>query len=110
MTLLHRPSTHWNKSMTRLTITFYETVHAYFLSPTFDNALKKKFFCTQARWKISSVLKPTRITTLLHRHSIHLNKSLTRLIITFYETAQAYYLSPNFDNVLSTFYVGHLDQ
>ena len=56
------------------------------------------------------MLEPTRIMTLLHRPSIHLNKSFTTLKVTFYENAKAYFLSPKLDNVLSTFFVGHLDQ
>ena len=42
--------------------------------------------------------------------SIQLNKSFTTLKVTFHEIAQAYFLSPKFDNVLSTFFVGHLDR
>ena len=48
--------------------------------------------------------------TLLHRPSIHLNKSLAILKITFYEIAQAQFLSVKFDNAVSTFFVNHLDQ
>ena len=48
--------------------------------------------------------------TLLHRPSIHLNKSLTILKMTFHENAQAQFLSVKFDNVVSTFSVKHLDQ
>ena len=48
--------------------------------------------------------------TLLHRTSIHLNKSLTILKMTFYEIAQAQFLSVKFNNVVSTFFVNHLDQ
>ena len=48
--------------------------------------------------------------TLLHRPSIHLNKSLTILKTTFYEIAQAEFLSVKFDNVVSTFSVKYLDQ
>ena len=48
--------------------------------------------------------------TILHRTSIHLNKSLTILKMTFYEIAQAQFLSGKFDNVVSTFFVNHLDQ
>ena len=47
--------------------------------------------------------------TLLHGPSIHLNKSFTTLKVTFHEIAQAYFLSPKFDNVLRTFFVGQLD-
>ena len=47
--------------------------------------------------------------TLLHRTSIHLNKSLTTLKMT-YEIAQAQFLSVKFDNVVGTFFVNHLDQ
>ena len=43
--------------------------------------------------------------TLLDRTSIHLNKSLTILKKTFYEIAQAQFLSVKFDNVLITFFV-----
>ena len=47
--------------------------------------------------------------TLLHRPSIQLNKSLTILKTAFNETAQAYFSSSKFDNVLSTF-LDNLDQ
>ena len=48
--------------------------------------------------------------TLLHRTSIHLNKSLTILKMTFYEIAQAQFLSVKFDHVVSTFFGNQLDQ
>ena len=48
--------------------------------------------------------------TLLPRPSIQLSKSFTTLNVTFHEIAQAYFLSAKFDNVLSTFFVGNLDQ
>ena len=48
--------------------------------------------------------------TLVHRPSIHLNKSLATLKMTFNEIAQAQFLSVKFDNVVSTFFVNHLDQ
>ena len=48
--------------------------------------------------------------TLLPRTSTHLNKSLTRLRITFHETAQEYFLSSKFDNVSSTFFVDDIYQ
>ena len=47
---------------------------------------------------------------LLHRPSIHLNKSLTILKMTFHENGQAQFLSVKFENVVSTFFVNHLDQ
>ena len=61
-------------------------------------------------WNIISVSEPTRIMTLLLRTSTHLNKSLTRLNFSFHETAQEYFLSSKFDNVLSTFFVDDLYQ
>ena len=61
-------------------------------------------------WNIISASKPTRIMTLLLRTSTHLNKSLTRLNFSFHETAQEYFLSSKFDNVLSTFFVDDLYQ
>ena len=51
----------------------------------------KDFF---RRWPISNIIsvsETTRIMTLLPRTSTHLNKSLTRLKITFHETAQEYF-------------------
>ena len=86
MTLLRRPSIHLNKSLTRLKVAFYETVQINFLSPKFDNVLST-FFVNQLDKK-SSLLEPTRTMTLLRRPSIHLNKSLTRLKVAFYENAQ----------------------
>ena len=108
MTLLHRPSIHLNKSFTTLKVTFHEIAQAYFLSPNFDNVLSN-FFVEHLDQNLP-LLEPTRIMTLLHRPSIHLNKSFTTLKVTFHEIAQAYFLSPNFDNVLSNFFVEHLDQ
>ena len=67
------------------------------------------FFRRPPRWKIISVSEPTNIITVLRRPSIQLTKTFTRLKIAFYETAQEYFLSPKFDNVLSTFFVDHLD-
>ena len=111
MTLLHRPSIHLNKSFTTLKVTFHEIAQANFLSPKFDIVLGT-FFVGQRdqKSKITSLLEPTRIMTLLHRPSIHLNKPFTTLKVTFHEIAQANFLSPKFDKVLSTFFVGHLDQ
>ena len=103
MTLLHRPSIHLNKFFNTLKVTFHEIAQAYFLSPKFDNSLST-FFRSPPRSKITSLLGPTRITTLLHRPSIHLNKSFTTLKVTFHEIAQANFLSPKFDNVLNTFF------
>ena len=65
------------------------------------------------RWPISnniSVSENTRIMTLRLRTSTHSNKSLTRLKITFHETAHKYFLSSKSDNVLSTFFVDDLYQ
>ena len=109
MTLLLRTSTHLNKSLTRLKITFHETAQEFFLSSKFDNVLSTFF----GRWTLSNIIsvsEPTRIMKLLLRTSIHLNKSLARLKITFRETAQEYFLSSKFDNVLSTFFVNDLYQ
>ena len=68
----------------------------------------KNFFRRSPIFDIISASEPTRIMTLLLRTSIHLNKTLTRLKVTFHETAQEYFLSSKFDNVLSTFFVDHL--
>ena len=56
-----------------------------------------------------SVSEPTKIITVLRRPSIQLKKSFTRPKIAFHETAQEYFLSSKFDNVLSTFFIDHLD-
>ena len=53
----------------------------------------RQIFCRQPRSKISSASEPTRIMTRLHRLSIQLNKSLTRLKTALHETAQAYFSS-----------------
>ena len=109
MTLLHRPSIHLNKSFTTLKVTFHEIAQANFLRTKFDNVLST-FVVGHLDKKIISLLEPTRIMTLLHRPSIHLNKSFTTLKVTFHEVAQANFFSPKFDNVLSNFFVGHLDK
>ena len=171
MKLLLRTSTHSNKSLTRLKITFHETAQEYFLSSKFDIVLStffvdelnqilslfqnllrlwhsylgpqpiwskpwqevksvfmklqnctrvffeleiwqrsKYFFRRRSLSKIISFSEPTRVMTLPLRTSTHLNKSLTRLKITFHETAQEYFLSSKFDIVLSTFCVDDLYQ
>ena len=109
MTLLHRPSIHLNKSLTILKMTFYEFAQAQFLSVKFDKVVSN-FFEKPPRSKIRTHSEPTRVITLLHRTSIHLNKSLTILKITFYEIAYAQFLSVKFDNIVTTFSVNHLDQ
>ena len=63
----------------------------------------KYFFRKPPIWNNSTHSEPTRVMTLLHRTSIHLNKSLTILKMFFYESAQAQFLSVKFDNVVSTF-------
>ena len=68
----------------------------------------KYFFRRSPISDIISASEPTRIMTLLLRTSIHLKKTLTRLKVTFHETAQEYFLSSKFDNVLSTFFEDHL--
>ena len=56
-----------------------------------------------------SVSEPTKIITVLRRPSIQLTKSFTRMKIAFHETAQEYFLSSKFDNVLTTFFAYRLD-
>ena len=109
ITLLHRLSIQLNKSLTRLKTAFHETAQAHFSSSKFDNVLTT-FFVDDLDQKVAVRQKPTRIITLLHRPSIQLNKSLTRLKTAFHETAQAHFSSSKFDNVLSTFFVDDLDQ
>ena len=109
MTLLLITSTHLNKSLTRLKITFYETAQEYFLSSKFDMVLST-FFGRSPTSNIISISESNSLMTLLIRTSTHLNKYLTRLEITYHETAQEYFLSLIFDNVLSTFFVDHLHQ
>ena len=109
MKLLHRTLIHLNKSLTILKMTFYEIAQAQFLSVKYDNVVST-FFGNHLDPKISTHSEPTRVMALLHRPSIHLNKSLTILKMTFYEIAQAQILSVKFDNVVSTFFVNHLDQ
>ena len=48
--------------------------------------------------------------TLLRRPSIQLNKTLTVLKTTCFETAPEYFLSSKSDNLLSTFFSDQLDQ
>ena len=67
------------------------------------------FFRRPPRWKTISVSEPTKFITVLRRRSIQLTKSFTRLKIAFHETAQEYFLSSKFDNVLSTFFAYRLD-
>ena len=65
------------------------------------------------RWAIPnniSVSETTRIMTPPLWTSTHSNKSLTRLKITFHETAHEYFLCSKFDNVLCTFFVDELYQ
>ena len=109
MTLLLITSTHLNKSLTRLKITFYETAQEYFLSSKFDMVLST-FFGRSPTSNIISISESNSLMTLLIRTSTHLNKSLTRPETTYHETAQEYFLSSKFDMVLSTFFVDHLHQ
>ena len=104
MTLQLGTSTSLNKSLTRLKTPFHETAHKHFLSSKFDNVLST-FFVDDLNISVS---EPTRIMTLLLRTSKHLNKSLTRLKITFHEIAQEFFLSSKFDNVLFSFFVDDL--
>ena len=69
----------------------------------------KYFFRKPPWWNSISVSEPTTIITVLRSPSIQIKKSFTRLKIAFQETAQEYFLSSKFDNVLSTFFVDHLD-
>ena len=108
MTLLLITSTHLNKSLTRLKITFPETAQEFFLSSKFD--IFKYFFRKSPASNIISISESNSLMTLLIETSTHLDKSLTRLEITYHETAQEYFLSPKFDNVLSTFFVDHPHQ
>ena len=109
MTLLHRLSTHLNKSLTILKTTFYEIAQAEFFSVKFDNVVST-FSVKHLDQKISTHSQPTNLLTLLHRPSIHLNKSMTILKMTFHENAQAQFFSVKFDNVASTFSIKPLDQ
>ena len=69
----------------------------------------KYFYRRPPRWKNIAVSEPARTITVLRRPSFPLKKSFTRLKIAFHETAQEYFLSSKFDNVLSAFFVDHLD-
>ena len=109
MTLLRRPSIHLNKSFTTLKVTFYENAQAYFFEPEIWQRIEY-FFCIPPKPKILSPSDCTRAVTLLPRPSIDSNKSLTILKVTYYQTAQTHFLSPKFDNVLTTFFIGHLVQ
>ena len=108
ITVLRRSSTQLKKSFTRLNITFHETVQEYF---KFELKIWQVhyFFRRPPRRKIISVSKPTGIITVLRRPSIQLKKSFTRLKIAFQETAQEDFLSSVFGNVLSIFFLDHLD-
>ena len=79
-------SIHLNKSLTGLKVSFHETAQEYFLSSKFDNVLSTFFRRSPISDNISAS-EPTRVMTFLLRNSIHLNKSLTRLKVTFQETA-----------------------
>ena len=108
MTLLHRTSIPLNKSLTILKMTLWNCASTVFEREIWQRS--RYFFRKPPRSKISTHSEPTRVMTLLDRTSIHLNKSLTILKMTFYEIAQAQFLSVKFDNVVSTFFVNHLDQ
>ena len=87
-------------------MTFYKVAQAQFLSVKFDNVVGT-FFVYHLDKKIITHPELTRVMTLLQRPSIHLNKSLTTLKMTFYKVAQAQFLSVKFDNVVSTFFVSY---
>ena len=85
-------------------MTFCKFAQAQFLSVKFDNVVST-FFRKPPRSKISIQSEPTSVVTHLYRPSIHLNKSLTILKMSFYEIAEAHFLRVKFDNVVSTFFV-----
>ena len=109
MTLLHRTSIHSNKSLTILKMTFYEIAQAQFLSVKFDNVVST-FFVNHLDQKLSLIQNLLGLWHSYIEPQYPLNKSLTILKMTFYEIAQAQFLSVKFDNVVSTFFVNHLDQ
>ena len=105
MTLLLRTSTHLNKSSTRMKISFHETAKLHKSIFLLEISQRVKYvFRRWPIWNVMTVSEPTRIMTLLYRTSTQLNKFLTRLKITFHETAQEYFLSSKFDNLLITFF------
>ena len=108
VTLLRRLSIQLNKSLTRLKILLWKRTRIFFELEIWQPI--KYVFPRPARSTIRAPLEPTMTTTLLRRLSIQLNKSLTRLKITFYENAQEYFLRSKFDNLLSTFFSDQLDQ
>ena len=83
-------------------MTFYKVAQAQFLSVQFDNVVSTASI-NHLELKKCTHSEPTRVMTLAHRPSIHLNKSSTILKMTFYKVAQAQFLSVKFDNVVSTF-------
>ena len=111
MTLLLGTSTHLNNPLTRLKISFHETANCTRVFFELEIWQRVKYFFR--RWPISNIIsvsEPTRNMTLRLRTSNYFNKSLTRLKITFHKTAQEYFLSSKFDNVLGTFFVDDLYQ
>ena len=111
MTLLLRTSTYLNKTLTRLKI--WKWLFMKLHKSIFELEIWQRVRYFFRRWPISNIIsvsEPTRTMTLLLRTSTHLNKSLTRLKMTFHETAQEYFLSSKLDNVLGTFFVDDLYQ
>ena len=85
----------WKRTRTNYELEIWLTYKVIFLKP--------------ARSTISFPWEATRTMTLLRRHSIQLNKSLTVLKTTFYENAPEYFLSSKSD-VLSNLFSDQPDQ
>ena len=90
-------------------ISLFMKLHKCILSFELKIWRVNSFFRRPPRWKNISVSESTKIITVLRRPSFQLKKSSTRLKIAFHETAQEYFLSSKFDNVLCTFFLDHLD-
>ena len=110
----------WHSCIEPQFIWSFEQVLAYIendflwncISTVFEREIWQRsnyFFLEPPTPKTITHSEPNRVMTLLHRPSIHLNKSLTILKMTFFETAPAQFLSVKFDNEVSTFFVNHLD-
>ena len=108
MTLQCRPSIQLNKSLTVLKISFLKTHKKFFELEIWQPI--KYVFPRPARSTIRAPLEPTRTMTLLRRLSIQLNKSLTRLKITFMKTHKNIFWARNLTTYSCTFFPDQLDQ
>ena len=90
-------------------MTFYEIAQAQFLSVKFDNVVST-FFVNHLDEKFSLIQNLLVLWHSCIEPQFIWTSPWPYRKCFFYESAQAQFLSVKFDNVVSTFFVNHLDQ